>query len=123
MYRIRYNVSMKEILFYKTKQGKSPYYEWYKTLDNSIKLRIDKRLQRIIQGNYGDFKSIDENLKEFRFSIGKGYRIYYYQLENTLILFVAGSDKKDQKKVIQQANNYFTEYCERTHYDPNSRTN
>lgn len=54
-------------------------------------------------------------------TVGLGYNII--SLNSALILFVGGSDKKDQKKVIQQANNYFTEYCERTHYDPNSRTN
>ena len=44
---------------------------------------------------------------------GAGYRIYYYDIDNTLILFVAGSNKKDQNKVIQQANIYFTDFIER----------
>ena len=44
---------------------------------------------------------------------------YYYDIEDSLILFVAGSDKKEQKKLIQQANIYFSDYCERTHYEPN----
>ncbi len=34
-------------------------------------------------------------------------------LEDTIILFVAGSDKSGQKKVIQQANKYFEDYLER----------
>ncbi len=50
---------------------------------------------------------------------GKGYRIYYYDLESTLVLFVAGSDKKDQKKVIQQANLYLEDYIERNNNDTN----
>ena len=41
---------------------------------------------------------------------GKGYRIYYYDLDNKLILFLAGSDKKEQKKVIQKSNEYFKDY-------------
>ena len=113
MYRIRYNVSMKEILFYETKQGKSPYYEWYKTLDNSIKLRIDKRLQRIIQGNYGDFKSIDENLKEFRFSIGKGYRIYFTEYKDLMIIIINGGDKKSQSNDIKKAKDILIDINER----------
>jgi len=37
-------------------------------------------------------------------------QIIYYDLNTALILFVAGSEKKDQKKVIQQANKYFEDY-------------
>lgn len=115
---------MIKIDYYFTIDNKCPYLEWFDRLDNSIKVRIEKRLNKLKQGNYGDYKPLQKSeLSEIRMDFGKGYRIYYYQLENILILFVAGSDKKDQKKVIQQANNYFTEYCERTHYDPNSRTN
>ena len=40
-------------------------------------------------------------------------------LKTSLILFVAGSDKKDQDKVIKQANKYFEDYIERNNYDIN----
>jgi len=46
---------------------------------------------------------------------GKGYRIYYYDLDTVIVLFVAASDKNDQKKIIQQANTYFNDYKERTY--------
>lgn len=48
-----YNVVMKEIRFYKTLKGKEPYFEWYLGLDNSQKILISKRLQRLSFGNYG----------------------------------------------------------------------
>ena len=35
---------------------------------------------------------------------GKGYRIYYYDIDDIIILFIAGSEKKDQKKTVQKAN-------------------
>lgn len=42
---------------------------------------------------------------------GKGYRIYYYyDLNNKLVLFLAGSEKKDQKSVIKKASEYFEDY-------------
>lgn len=41
---------------------------------------------------------------------GKGYRIYYLDLDTKLVLFFAGSDKKDQKKVIQKANQYLEDF-------------
>ena len=91
---------MIKIDYYFTIDNKCPYLEWFDRLDNSIKVRIEKRLSKLKQGNYGDYKPLQKSkLSEIRMDFGKGYRIYYYQLENTLILFVAGSDKKDQKKV------------------------
>ena len=72
------------------------------------------------EDHYGDYHTLQNSaLSELRFDFGKGYRIYYYDIEDSLILFVAGSDKKEQKKLIQQANIYFSDYCERTHYEPN----
>lgn len=44
---------------------------------------------------------------------GRGYRIYYYDVNDMIILFVGGSDKKTQKQIIQQCNEYFRDFVER----------
>ncbi|MBE7703826.1 MAG: type II toxin-antitoxin system RelE/ParE family toxin [Cyanobacteria bacterium SIG28] len=104
----------KEIIYYYTSDGKCPYKEWRNNLDLSIRLRINKRVEKLQDGLYGDHKPLQKSkLSELRMDFGKGYRIYYYDLETTIVLFIAGSDKKDQKKVIQQANKYFEDYIER----------
>ena len=88
--------------------------------DYSIQLRVIKRVDRLKDGLYGDHKPLQKSqLSELRLDFGKGYRIYYYDLDDKLILFVAGSEKKDQKKVVQQANKYFEDYIERNNYDIN----
>ena len=98
-----------------TADGKCPYIEWRNSLDLSIRLRINKRVEKLKTGLYGDHKSLQQSkLSELRMDFGKGYRIYYYDIDNTIILFIAGSDKKDQKKVIMQANKYFNDFIERT---------
>ncbi len=105
----------KEIKYYYTDDGKCPYIEWRNSLDLSIRLRINKRVEKLKTGLYGDHKSLQQSkLSELRMDFGKGYRIYYYDIDNTIILFIAGSDKKDQKKVILQANKYFNDFIERT---------
>ncbi|MBR1424694.1 hypothetical protein IJ579_03935 [bacterium] len=84
----------------------------------SMQLRVIKRVDKLREGLYGDHKPLQKSeLSELRMDFGKGYRIYYYDLETTVILFVAGSEKKDQKKVVQQANKYFEDYIERNNYD------
>lgn len=115
---------MKNIEYYYTINGKCPYLDWFNNLDNTFKVRIQKRLKKLYnEGHYGDHHTLQNSeLSELRFDCGKGYRIYYYDLDDTLILFIAASDKKEQKKIIQQANIYFADYCERTNYEPNKRT-
>lgn len=104
---------MKEITFYKKLNGKIPFYDWYNKLDNSIKLKIDKRLQRITYGNYGDYKIIDNDLKELRFSIGKGYRIYFTEYQNTIIIITNAGDKQTQTFDIQKAKEFINDIKER----------
>ena len=110
----------KEIKYYYTTDGKCPYIDWLDSLDTSIQLRVIKRLDKLKEGLYGDYKPLKKSkLSELRIDFGKGYRIYYYDLETTVVLFLAGSEKKDQKKVVQQANKYFEDYIERNNYDIN----
>lgn len=104
----------KQIIYYRTLDGKCPYEDWYFGLDKSIRCRIDKRVDKLIDGLYGDHKPLQKSeLSELRLDFGKGYRIYYYDLETTLVLFVAGSDKSDQKAVIKQANLYLEDFLSR----------
>lgn len=101
----------KDIKYYYAADNKCPYTQWRNGLDASIQLRVDKRVDRLKDGAYGDHKKLQKSeLSELRLDFGAGYRIYYCDLDDTLILFFAGSNKKDQKKVIKQANEYFEDF-------------
>lgn len=104
----------KQIIYYYTENGKCPYLEWFNTLDKSIQIRIDKRIDKLRGGLYGDCKQLQKSaLSELRMDFGQGYRIYYYDIDNTIILFIGGSNKKDQKQVIKQCNECFDDFVER----------
>lgn len=66
-----------ELRYFQLENGKKPFMDWFDTLDKSIKKRVLTRLDRIQQGNFGDYKKIDDILYELRLDYGKGYRIYY----------------------------------------------
>lgn len=108
------NEHSKQIIYYQTIDGRCPYDEWFNSLDNKTKSIIDNRIERLIDGLYGDHKKLSNSLlSELRFFVGKGYRVYYKDLTNVVIIIVAGSDKGDQKRVIKQAEKYLKDFIER----------
>ena len=105
---------MKEIQIYKMKNGKSPFLNWLNSLDKPDIVRIYKRLNRINDGNLGDCKKLkNSELSEMRLFFGKGYRIYFSEFEEMFILILAGGDKSNQCKTIEQAETYLKDFIER----------
>lgn len=94
------------IEYFKLENDKKPFIEWLYSLDNSVKTRVFVRLERIQQGNLGDFKKLNDSLYELRLNYGKGYRIYYTIENNTIILLLSGGDKSTQPKDIAKAKEY-----------------
>ena len=102
-----------EIEIYVHENGKQPFYEWVNKLkDSRVVAKIMVRLDRAARGNFGDSKPIQgaKGLFEMREHVGAGYRIYYSIVDNKVVLILSGSDKKDQKKAIQQASDFLEIY-------------
>ena len=104
---------MKEVRFYKLENGKEPVKDWLITLDTSTRVKIIKRLERIYDDNFGDYKQIASNLYELRFFFGKGYRIYYTIKDNVIVILLYAGDKSDQQKDIQIAKGYLEDLKDR----------
>ena len=105
---------MKEILYYTTTEGKCPYKDWFNSLDVQMQTRISSRIERLIAGHYGETrKLVNSELSELKFKFGKGYRIYYKDLDNVIVLFVTAGDKSSQKNDIKQAEKYYDDFIER----------
>ena len=106
---------MKQIEYYTTKDGKCPYVEWLEKLNPTFQVKILTRLDRLAEGNKGDWKHLQNSqLSELRFHFGSGYRIYFKELDDVIVLILAGSDKSDQTKAIKKANKYYEEYINRS---------
>lgn len=98
---------MKEILFYQHTNNKIPIVEWFKSLDKPFRARVQDRLTRIEQDdNFGDFKKLDDEISELRFKFGSGYRVYYTEVDNIVILLLNAGDKKSQSNDILKAKEY-----------------
>lgn len=97
---------MKEIVYFKQENGKIPVKEWINSLDSSMRKRIYARLVRLEENNSGDCKNLGE-ISELRFKFGSGYRIYFAEVDNIILLLLNAGDKKTQSKDIQNAKEYF----------------
>lgn len=80
------------------------YAEWFDDLrDRVAKVRIDIRVRRLSLGNPGDVKPVGEGVSELRVNVGPGYRVYYTQRGDTLVVLLAGGDKSTQDHDIRVA--------------------
>lgn len=85
--------------------------EWYNSLDKSLKLIVDKRLSKVERGLYGKIRRLSEELYELKFD--NGLRIYYTEIDNTIVLLFTGGNKSKQSKDIETATKYLNDYNER----------
>jgi putative addiction module killer protein len=108
---------------YQTAEGKAPMAEWLEGLrDGATRARITARLDRIKAGLLGDWKSLSGGVCELRIDHGPGYRVYYGQEGNTLILLLCGGDKSTQAKDIERAHAYWKDYKARLPKPPVQRS-
>lgn len=80
------------------------YVQWFHGLrDRVTKTRIDIRIRRLSLGNPGDVKPVGEGVSELRIDHGPGYRIYFVMRGETLVVLLAGGDKRSQERDIKKA--------------------
>jgi putative addiction module killer protein len=78
------------------------YKHWFASLrDRKAKARIDIRIRRLSEGNPGDVKPVGKGVSELRINYGPGYRVYFIERGETLVILLAGGDKKTQEKDIK----------------------
>ncbi|HIT55447.1 TPA: type II toxin-antitoxin system RelE/ParE family toxin [Candidatus Galligastranaerophilus intestinigallinarum] len=98
---------MKQLKYFVLENGKCPFLIWLNELDKITRARIDSRLTRLACGNYGEYKQLDGNISELKLKFGSGYRIYYTEKNNTIIILLCAGDKKTQSKDIKKAKEYY----------------
>jgi len=71
--------------------------------DLQARARVQARLERLARGNPGDVEPVGEGVSELRINYGPGYRVYYKQRGQELIILLAGGDKRTQARDIRIA--------------------
>jgi putative addiction module killer protein len=71
--------------------------------DRQLRARILVRIDRLSLGNPGDAKPVGEGVSELRIDYGPSYRVYFVRRGKTLIVLLAGGDKRTQARDISMA--------------------
>ena len=80
------------------------YAKWLDGLrDIRARARILARIERLADGNPGDARPVGEGISELRVDYGPGYRVYFTRQGRTILVLLAGGDKRTQSRDIATA--------------------
>ena len=80
------------------------FVQWLDALrDIQARARVQARIERLVGGNPGDVEPVGEGVSELRVNYGPGYRVYFKQRGQELIILLAGGNKSTQAKDIKAA--------------------
>jgi len=92
----------------------SVFIKWFDKLRDARAVAIIlKRINRLAKGNPGDVEPIGEGCSEMKIDYGPGYRVYFKDTGNEIIILLCGGDKSTQQKDIKKAKKIAKEYKEK----------
>lgn len=101
----------KRVRVYQDASGKEPFTDWLNGLrDQKARRAILQRIGRLEQGLYGDCEPVGDGVLELRMFLGPGYRVYFGEDGDTVVVLLCGGDKGSQNRDIKAAKDYWKEY-------------
>ena len=92
------------------RKGASPFGAWFSSLDAHAAAKVAAALYRLEQGNISNVKSVGKGVAEYKIDFGPGYRIYFGQEGDEVVILLGGGSKKTQEKDIKIAQMLWLEY-------------
>jgi putative addiction module killer protein len=93
--------------------GISPFGKWFAALNAPAAAKVATALYRLEQGHRSNVRSVGKGAYEYKIDFGPGYRIYFGQEGETLIILLCGGSKKTQSSDIQNAQTRWAAYKSR----------
>jgi putative addiction module killer protein len=89
------------------------FEEWIDNLrDRAGAAQVLRRLARLERGNPGRVAPVGEGVSELKIDFGPGYRVYFGQRGEELVIILGGGDKSSQDRDIKAAKKLWDEWKE-----------
>jgi putative addiction module killer protein len=80
------------------------FTDWLNDLaDAKVQAVVAARIKRLERGLMGDVEPVGEGVSELRIHFGAGWRVYFTQRGQQLIVLLAGGSKRTQNSDIERA--------------------
>ena len=100
----------RQLLKYRTANGRVPFDEWIKGLgDGRGRGIIRIRINRVEVGNFGDCDPVGDGVFELKIDFGPGYRVYFGE-DGDKVILLGGGDKSTQPTDIKRAQERWRDY-------------
>ena len=97
-YHVDYNTVMVEI------RQAEVYARWIGEVRNrQATVRTGNRIRRLSLGKPGDVRPVGEGVSEIRIDYGPGYRVYFSQRGEVLVVLLAVGEKDSEEQDIRRA--------------------
>lgn len=80
--------------------------------DRAGAAQVLRRLTRLERGNPGNVAPVGEGVSELKIDFGPGYRVYFGQHGEELVIILGGGDKSTQDRDIKAAKKLWREWKE-----------
>jgi putative addiction module killer protein len=98
---------------YHDRDGHSPFRDWFDQLNAEAARKVTTALYRVGLGNFSNAKSVGAGIHECRINFGPGYRIYFGQDGDRIVILLGGGTKQCQQSDIATALRRWTDYKQR----------
>ena len=93
--------------------GRSPFTKWLLGLNVQAAAKVTTALERIVEGNLSNVKTVGGGVLEYKIDFGPGYRVYFGRDGEHLVILLAGGAKKRQQEDIRLAKANWEDYRSR----------
>lgn len=76
-------------------------------------VKVSKAIYQLEQGNFSHVKSLGGGVFEYKIDYGPGYKVYFGQDKNVVVVLLCGGTKKRQQKDIDKAKLFWKDYKQR----------